>query len=279
MVAHVVTAENAPPEVVRARRPQWLILMLMGDFAFERPVALSTGTFLDVLGQLDIGAHTARSTLQRMCDRGLLTRYRQGREVYFGLTERSTTLLRRGRAESWRPVDPEWDGTWTIVAFSIPEDRRATRQRLRSRLAWAGFGLLQSGLWIAPGEVDVAPLIDDLDVLEQVKAFAGAPTAMTTVNELIGEAYDIDELADRYRGFLRRWADGEEGQYPNALAALLVLQGEWQQVSQSDPRLPLRHLPPHWPGIEADQLFRARFAVLEAPARRDLDQMARSIDL
>ncbi|MBQ9053060.1 PaaX family transcriptional regulator C-terminal domain-containing protein [Rhodococcus sp. (in: high G+C Gram-positive bacteria)] len=275
----MATTEKIPTEVVRARRPQWLILMLMGDFTFERSVALSTGTFLDVLGQLDIGAHTVRSTLQRMCDRGLLARYRQGREVYFGLTDRSTTLLRRGKAESWRPVDPEWNETWTIVAFSIPENRRATRQRLRSRLAGAGFGLLQSGLWIAPGEVDLDPLIDDLDVIEQVKVFAGAPIARTTVSELIGEAYDIDELADHYRGFLRRWTGGEESKFPSALAALLVLQGEWQQLSQSDPRLPLRHLPSDWPGADADRLFHSRFAALEERARSELDTIARSINV
>ncbi|MFE7240097.1 hypothetical protein [Streptomyces sp. NPDC057582] len=33
---------------------------------------------------------------------------------------------------------------------------------MRSRLVQAGFGPLQSGLWVAPGRVDVAPLAAEL---------------------------------------------------------------------------------------------------------------------
>lgn len=273
------SADNPPAEVSRARRPLWLILMLMGDFAFERAVALSTGTFLEVLANMGIGAHTTRSTLQRMCDRDLLIRHRHGREVYFGLSTRATALLQRGQTESWRPVNPTWNESWTLLSFSIPEHRRPVRYRLRSRLSAAGFGQLQSGLWIAPGKVDVAPLVADLDVLDDIKSFQGFPMPSTSVEDLIHEAYDMESLAGRYRGFLQRWSNDAAIAHSSELASLLVMQAEWQQIAQSDPRLPLRHLPGDWPVAAADRLFRERFATWKEPARQQLYATARVLDV
>ncbi|MEO3842923.1 hypothetical protein [Streptomyces sp. B22F1] len=51
-------------------------------------------------------------------------------------------------------VDREWDGRWTLLAFSVPETRRADRHALRTRLGWAGFAPLRSGLWVSPGTAD-----------------------------------------------------------------------------------------------------------------------------
>lgn len=272
------TPGDTPVEVARARRPQWLILMMMGDFAFERSVAFSTGTFLEALAPLDVAPPTVRSTLQRMCDRGLLVRYRQGREVFFGLTPRSTKLLGRGQSDSWRSVDPEWDGRWTLLTFSIPEDRRQVRHSLRSRLSSAGFGMLKSGLWITPGDAEVATLIADLNVETDVHSFLGVPAQPTTVEALAREAYDIDALALRYRVFINRWRDLPSAAH-DQLSALLMLQGEWQQIAQGDPRLPLRYLPSNWPAPEADRLFRDRFSTWEPPAQRRISEIARVLEV
>lgn len=271
--------QRLPAEVIRARRPQWLALILMGRIAYERPLAFSTSTFLEVLGQLDIGPSTVRSTLQRMSERGLLAWHRRGREAYFGLTGRSTEILRRGHAAAMQPSNQPWNGTWTLLAFSIPEERRATRQRLRSRLSWAGFGFLRSGLWVAPGEVDVAQLLEDLDVMDDVQVLTAVPAAPTAADDLIREAFDLGEIADRYRRFLGRWGDQAVSGFRTQLGMQLALEAEWHGLAVADPRLPLQHLPGDWPAVPAYRLYRRRLADLEAPAQRILDHIARSIDL
>lgn len=265
------------PEIARARRPKWLTLMLLGHLTHEEPIALSTGTFIEALSRLGVGGHAARSTLSRMVDGGLLHRHRQGRETYYALTPHGSRTLRAGNAQAWRPADPTWDGSWTVLSYSVPEERRAVRMRLRSRLAWGGFGLLRSGVWIAPGVVEVTPLLEGLDVLEEVRVFHGARTAGASARDLIEEAYDLDEIADRYRRFLVRWSGDTSEVFPDELCALLVLRSEWQQLVQADPWLPAAHLPDGWPAPRAERLFRARYRRLEGPATRIGEEIARPL--
>jgi phenylacetic acid degradation operon negative regulatory protein len=244
--------------------------MLLGHLTHEEPIALSTGTFIEALSRLGIGSHAARSTLSRMVENGLLQRHRQGRETYYALTQQGSRTLRVGNAQAWRHADRNrnWDGTWTVLAYSISEERRALRLRLRSRLAWGGFGLLRSGVWIAPGPVDVAALLEGLDVLAEIRVFVGASAAGLNPDDLIEEAYDLGQIAERYRRFLVRWSGEAAEAFPDELCALLVLRSEWQQLVQADPWLPSDHLPDLWPAAEAKRVFRALYRRLEGPATR-----------
>ncbi|MCE3555814.1 PaaX family transcriptional regulator [Pseudonocardia sp. RS11V-5] len=264
------------PEVARARRPKWLTLMLLGHLTHEEPIAVSTGTFIEALSRLGVGSHAVRSTLSRLVDSGMLRRHRRGRETFYSLTPHGSRILRAGNAQAWRRADAGWDGTWTVLAYSIPEERRAERLRLRSRLAWGGFGLLRSGLWVAPGSVDVEPLVEGLDVLAELRVFTGTP-AGRSADDLIEEAYDLEEIAARYRRFLTRWAEGA-GDLPDELCELLVLRSEWQLLVQADPRLPLDHLPRPWPATAAEDVFRARYAALEGPAIRIGQEIAGQLE-
>ena len=264
MAGSLESASSLEPEVARARRPKWLTLMLLGHLTHEQPIALSTSTFIDVLARLGVSSHAARSTLSRMVDSGLLHKHRQGRETYYTLTPHGSRTLREGNARAWHHVGSGWDGMWTVLGYSIPEDRRAVRLRLRSRLTWAGFGMLRSGMWIAPGRPDVENLLDGLGVLDDVRVFVGTPSTATA--DLIEEAFDLDEIAERYRRFIARWQEDSSARFPDELCAFLVLRSEWQQLVQADPRLPSDHLPDGWPAAEAEELFRALYRRLEEPA-------------
>jgi phenylacetic acid degradation operon negative regulatory protein len=254
MAAGAATAEVVSPEVSRARRPQFLTLMLFSVVAFRRPVAVAAGSVISVLGDLGVSGHAARSTLTRMVDRNLLVRLRRGREAYFALTGHGSSVLAEGQAAARQSPDRDWDGTWTLVGFSLPEDQRAVRHQIRSRLAWRGFGLLQSGMWIAAGTVDVATLLDDLAVNAHIRVFTAAPAAPTTDTALILDAFDLPEIAARYEGFITRW-DGPPHGAADPVRFLLCLQSEWAQIARADPRLPLSSLPPDWPAPKAFELY------------------------
>src|SRR5690606_29083636 len=100
----------------------------------------------------------------------------------------------------WRTgaVNGDWDGTWTLVGFSLPEARRRERHDLRSRLLWGGFGPLQNGLWVAPGSVDPAPLVGDLGPEAQLRVFEGRVVAPTQVRDVLETAFDVPGIAARY---------------------------------------------------------------------------------
>jgi phenylacetic acid degradation operon negative regulatory protein len=42
-----------------------------------------------------------------------------------------------------------WDGTWTLLIYTIPEQKRALRHDLRKRLRFLGFTTLRPATWAA----------------------------------------------------------------------------------------------------------------------------------
>jgi phenylacetic acid degradation operon negative regulatory protein len=51
------------------------------------------------------------------------------------------------------------------------------------------------------------------------------------------------------------------------VAARLSLVAEWLRAIRRDPRLPVRHLPPDWPAVRAQKVFRDLDLALYPPAR------------
>jgi len=252
-----------------APRPQSLMLSFLGDYVLGRDVCVYSGSVIDVFGRTAVGEHAARSTLTRMVNRGLLRRQRQGRKMYFGLTPRSTQILRDGEARIWKTgaVNRAWDGTWTLLGFSLPEAWQRQRHDLRSQLAWAGFGPLFNGLWIAPGHAPVSDLVASLGLEAHVKVFRGAVEPGTDIGQMVSDTWDIAAQAARYRGFAERWQAWENSAGEDPLGVQLVLFTDWLQVVRTDPRLPLEHLPADWPAAEAEAMFHAVSAQVTEPAR------------
>ena len=61
-----------------------------------------------------------------MTARGWLVATRRGGRGYYGLTPRGRRLLEEGRQRIYHPPrHVTWDGAWYLVAYSIPETRRA----------------------------------------------------------------------------------------------------------------------------------------------------------
>ncbi|NRQ37387.1 PaaX family transcriptional regulator [Nonomuraea sp. NN258] len=231
--------------------------------------AVYSGSVIDVFARLGLSEEAVRSTLTRMVKRGLLARRRQGRKMYFGLTEHATAVLDDGRRRVWETgaVNRDWDGTWTLVGFSLPDSRRSTRHDLRSQLAWAGFGPVQSGMWIAPGTRDVGGIVAALGLRDHVTVLAARALAPTESADLVRKAFDIDQIAARYLAFLDRWDTTRPmPALPDDLARQLLLHTDWLQLVRQDPHLPAEHLPPGWPAIRAEQVFRELARAYERPA-------------
>lgn len=267
---HASSAAGNRPRDENGLRPQSLLLTLFGAHVLGRPVLIASASVLEVMQRVGVSPHATRSALARMVKKGLLTSVRRGRPVYFGLTERSVAVLNDGYARIWRTgaVNRHWDGRWTLLSFSLPESWHRQRHELRSRLLWAGFGPLQGGLWLAPSTVDVRLLLEGLEAAGHVRAFVAQSLEGTDVAGMIRDAWDLDQLAARYEGFVLRWDGGSADRaLTDPLARQLALQAEWLRVIRQDPRLPLEHLPAPWPAERAQQLFHRLHAAIGAAAR------------
>ncbi|MFI6338762.1 PaaX family transcriptional regulator C-terminal domain-containing protein [Streptomyces sp. NPDC050535] len=252
-----------------AARPQSLLLAFFGNHALtEGPLCVYSGSVIDILARVGVGEQAVRSTLTRMVNRGLLLRQRQGRRMYFGLTPLATQILEDGRRRIWETsaVNDDWDGTWTLLGFSLPESWQRQRHDLRSRLTWAGFGPLYNGLWIAPGPADVTDVITELDLSAYVKVFHARADEGTDIRLMVRDTWDLDSLAARYTEFIRCWSDHPDAGTGDAIATRLRLVSEWLGIIRTDPRLPEQHLPPNWPARQAEETFHRVAARTEAQA-------------
>ncbi|MEV6203273.1 PaaX family transcriptional regulator C-terminal domain-containing protein [Streptomyces sp. NPDC051771] len=268
------TPETGPdaPERGSVPRPQSLMLSFFGIHVLGTGTALSSASVIDALARADVGEDAVRSTLTRMVGRGLLDRHRRGRRMYFSLTERAAAVLADGeeRVRRTGAVNHAWDGTWTLVGFSLPESWRRERHDLRSRLVWAGFGPLQSGLWAAPGRVDVEPIAAELGLGDRIRAFHGQAAAPTEAGPLLRTAFDLDAIAADYRAFLARWGDDgpASADARDDLGRQLLLHTDWLELVRRDPFLPAEHLPEQWPAEAAERTFRALSERYDPGARR-----------
>ncbi|MFF3331776.1 PaaX family transcriptional regulator C-terminal domain-containing protein [Streptomyces sp. NPDC002888] len=261
-----------------APRPQSLMLTFFGVHALRRDVALSAGSLIEVFGQAGITEDAVRSTLTRMVKRGLLERHRRGRKTYFGPTERATRVLQDGHDRIWHTgaVNRDWDGTWTLVGFSLPEAWRSERHDLRSRLVWNGFGPLQNGLWVAPGTVDVPEVVAGLGLDSYLRVFQGA-TAVgpTDARTVLHTAFDVESIAKGYEAFLTRWsadahgADSQDAGEAATLVRQLLLHTDWLEQVRQDPHLPAEHLPQGWPAAAAEERFQELAHRYEESARQE----------
>ncbi|MGW0759999.1 PaaX family transcriptional regulator [Streptomyces sp. NPDC002814] len=261
-------------------RPQSLMLTFLGDQVLGRDVCVYSGSVIDVFARVGVGEQATRSTLTRMVHRGLLRRQREGRRMYFGLTGHSEAVLRDGERRIWETgaVNRQWDGTWTLLGFSLPESWQRQRHDLRSKLTWSGFGPLFNGLWIAPGHVDVGELVAELGLSAHVKIFRAHADAGMDIGAMIEETWELSELAVRYEEFVRRWQPWETDlpDADDALGLRLVLQAEWLRIIRRDPRLPVGHLPDDWPAERAEKTFRRVHERFTPPA---LEASERLLDL
>lgn len=267
----MASAEPTPPGTAETwLRPQALAFALLAEHVLGRGIAVFSGSFIEVFERLGIGEHAARATLARMSNRGLLERHRRGRRVYFALTPRCESILEDGRVRIWvtGAVNTETDGPWTLLAFSMPEAWQRKRHDLRSRLAWSGFGPLQSGLWVAPGRVDVSSIVAELGLDAHVRVFHAAPAPPTDLAQVVREAFDLDALAGGYTEFLVSWDQpGADRNAADALALTLRLSTEWLEVIRRDPRLPLHLLTAGWPAVRAQEVFFALHSAHDDRAR------------
>ncbi|GLZ44176.1 PaaX family transcriptional regulator [Actinomycetospora sp. NBRC 106375] len=250
--------EPVDDAAVDTPRPQAVLLTFLGGYLLRRRVHVATSSLVDVLGRAGVSEHATRSTVSRMARRGQLHRARRGRQVYVGPTPGTREILLGGEARMWHSevVDAGWDGSWTLLSFSLPDAWARERHLLRARLVWAGFGPLQGGLWIAPGRADLGELGEGLGLDGRLRAFTARALEPTDVDGLVRDAWDLPALAARYEAFLARWGDEATRPRTDPLAAQLLLEADWLQAIRRDPRLPRRHLPGDWPAEPAHALFR-----------------------
>ncbi|HEX4087863.1 MAG TPA: PaaX family transcriptional regulator C-terminal domain-containing protein, partial [Trebonia sp.] len=272
-----------------AQRPPRLLLTLLGDYWWQRTESLPSAAIVGLLAEFGVSDSAARAALSRLTRNGLLVTSRSGRRTFVRLSRRAADVLDDGgrRIFSFGATPAPWDGMWSLVAFSIPEEHRSARDELRKELRWLGFAPLYDGLWVCPRDHagDVMARLKDLGIstatafrataLPAVTAddagggadpaasadTAAGPHGALVTADIPARAWDLSGLRDRYQeftefaGLLRDQTVAGEITTADALVARTRVMNEWRAFPAMDPDLPDELLPPAWPRAAARDLF------------------------
>ena len=288
-------ADPAPPEPwtspgAAAQRPPRLLLTLLGDYWWQRTEPLPSAAIVALLAEFGVSDSAARAALSRLTRNGLLVTSRNGRRTYVQLSTRAADVLDDGarRIFSFGGRPSPWDGMWSLVAFSIPEEHRSARDELRKALRWLGFAPLYDGLWVSPRD-HAGEVIGRLNELGITTATAfratalplpgGGPVGEAAAPDIPARAWDLSGLRERYdefttfAGMLRDQTEAGKISIADALIARTRVMNEWRAFPALDPDLPDGLLPEAWPRGTARELFSACYNLLGPIATRRVRQI------
>ena len=262
-------------------------LLVMG--MAHRDGSIVVEELYSVIDPCGLTVDQVRSQLRRLVAEGLFTREGEGRDAVYRATPAALAILgsiehRHNLAYVQDSAQRGWDRQWRMVAFAMPEARRADRDVFRDRLLALGAAPVQNGVYVSPHpwDVEVRSEIERLDI-------AGHVTLATTDDLEIGGDRDprhlatalwpLDEIAERYRGFIDTYRDvpdnldvmrrgGQRLSERDFLPGALHIAIRFSQCFDIDPLLPPELLPRPWPGREARELL-ARCRRLGVLTRED----------
>lgn len=283
-------------QTLPALRSQDLVFTLYGDYLLGKERPVWTGSLITLLGDLGLSPMAVRTVLSRMVKKGWLTAQRRGTRSFHGLTRQGATLLREGRERIYHPPKSEgWDGSWFVISYTIPEQRRRLRDQLRVRLKWLGCGALGSGLMITPHDIrrEVKEIAESLRITKHVEVFKASHVGFSSPASMVEQCWDLAGLDRRYAAFIARWrpdfskcrncgVSGVKGPVHKACTApaecfkrRFLLVHEYRAFPLDDPFLPKALLPAGWHGDEAARLFEAYHGALAGAAEDYVDNVCR----
>jgi phenylacetic acid degradation operon negative regulatory protein len=245
-----------------------LLFTVLGEFVLPSGGSAWTSAFIDVLGRLGVEEKACRQALMRTAADGWLVADRAGRRASWRLTTRGVQLLTEGtkRIYGFTATRTAWDGQWLMILARAPESERPARHRLRTRLEWAGFGSPAPGVWLSPDpglRADAERILADAGLLADAHIFLAAHAGGGQLAALIGQAWDLDTIEQRYEDFVAEFAGATAA---DPLARVTELVHAWRRFPWLDPVLPAPLLPDGWSGTRAAAVFERQHACWSAAA-------------
>lgn len=256
-----MVASGSLPRSQQGTNSQLRLSQLLADYTFEATPGLSSASIVRMLGEFGISPAGARTALSRVARRGLLEPRGTGKVRYvISEASRASHVERLGLVVRFGSEDREWDGWWTVVAFSVAERDRSQRAKLRLALEKALMAPMTDAVWVSPWDRTevIGAAVEELGVRASIlrAVEADGTAAMRPV-----DAFDLDGLRARYDAYIARFEPLVDIARAGALSPseALVARSEavrdWRMLALTDPDLPTRLLPDDWPQRAAHRIF------------------------
>ena len=267
--------------------PHTIVFSLYAQHVLPRGGNIWIGSLIQALGALGYNPGAVRTLVSRMKKKGYLQSQRCGRCSFYRLTGRGQQEVCWGDDRAFASQGDEWDGRWTVVIYSVPEEHRERRDALRYWLTCWGFGALAPGTWICPRQLspEAERKWQALDVETYLEVFRARHLGPSEPDNLVAQAWpQLPALGERYQAYIAEcdtilgclkagtFKDGD------CFAWQLRSLFEFVAITLEDPTLPPCLLPEDWPRAAAQRLFKELEQALAEPAERFFDAIYRTIE-
>jgi phenylacetic acid degradation operon negative regulatory protein len=248
--------------------PQQVVLTLYGDYILHLGGEIGIDTLIKLLANFDLSQQAVRSAISRMSRKGLIKMRRGGRRSYYSLTSKGRTLLTEGATRIFKRKTNKWEGSWSIVTYSIPEKTRETRDIFRRELGWLGYGALSDATWVSPYDMtrEVSELAERLNIENCVQIFSARQVGSANPKDIMNWCWDLDKIHEKYSDFVdkyqrklkdhrKRLQAGEVIEPGECFVERFHLIHEYRRLPFYDPDLPLELLPRNWLRPQAASIF------------------------
>jgi phenylacetic acid degradation operon negative regulatory protein len=265
-----------------------LLVVVIGDFWHGCTTPIPSAALVAMLAELGVSAANARAALSRLARRGTLQVSKEGRRTFYMVSEETAAwAAERGRMLMRFGLEwPAWDGRWTFVAFSLPDDVNRSGPVLRTGLRRLDMAQLYDGLWVSPHDLTLplGTLLAEQGVVASTVLRADVASLPAKSRDPI-EAWDLTALRDDYHRWiaqlekLRKRIDAGRVSPTESLVARTSVTLTWRQFVYDDPRLPRELLPPDWPLATAREAFIAVYDGLGPAAEARAREVVAPFDL
>lgn len=267
----------------RAQRPLRggsLLITVFGDAIAARGGAVTLGSLIRLAAPFGLTERLVRTSVARLARDGWLEARRAGRRSEYRLTRSGAKRFAQATRRIYGAGPEVWDGSWTLVV--VP----AGAARLRDELKWLGFGQVNGSLLAHPGctPAQGRAWLRAVPGAAEALLLQGSSTGLAHDRQLAARGWDLQDLARRYRRFLRSFAPVEaacaaRGVTPAATAFLVrtLLIHEYRKIHLRDPLLPPALLPQRWVGAAAYELCRRLYGRVFAQAEAHLSATAHQL--
>jgi phenylacetic acid degradation operon negative regulatory protein len=263
---------------------QGLVTTLVTDYTVRTRAWLPSAAIVALLAESGVSAGGARTAISRLTRRGALENSRDGRRSFYRLTQAAADELSAGGAwiAQFGTDVNAWDGCWTLVAFSLPQEENTQRRALRGQLRWLGFAPLYDGLWVSPDRLNKTVTARlSAGTLGTMTVFRASHIELATgTNRSPIEAWDIAAIAEHYETFIRRWRPllvrVNRGRITGEVAvrARTEIMDIYRRIPLLDPQLPVELMPAGWPRTRTREIFVAIYDGLAEQAQEHVRAIA-----
>lgn len=258
--------------------PRTMLFTLYGDYVPQHGQGMWVGSLIRLMQCFGISEQSVRSELMRMCRKGFMTVQRAGKRSFYFLSDLGQEIIEVGARRIFTRRHDPWDGRWTVLTYSIPEEQRDVRDRLRRDLSWLGFGVLTPGVYISPWEHpdDLPRLLERYGAHGFVQVFRADNFGPHDNRSLVESCWNLPAINQSYQEFLTEWqpalerfhAQGGGLTDEECFVDRYLLAHDYEHFPLIDPGLPEELWPSDWLGERAARFFDQYHEALKPGALR-----------